>query len=318
MRVTTTQQTTTTSATTAATEPAPAEEGEMSNNILIYQARGIMLYGGSHSAGEEYARSLNTFKERLGADVNVYSLVAPTACSFYTPEKYQDKIGSEQGNIAHINENLVGVKPVDAYSALAGHTDEQIFMRTDHHWGALGAFYAAEEFAKTARVPFVPLSSYDMVTKPGYVGTLYGWSGDIILKNNPEDFHYYIPHASYETTYYDTSAQGGTPGDLLINIEDYSPVNWYLVYMGGDEKVTHVHTAVPNGRTLVVVKDSYGNALIPWLTSSFENIYVIDMRYFQRDIIAYMKEVGATDVLFAMNTFSATGGNRYKLQRMLG
>lgn len=79
--------------------------------------------------------------------------------------------------------------------------------------------------------------------------------------------------------------------------------------MGGDEKS---HTSRPwstNKRTLVIVKDSYGNALVPYLTQSFSDIYVIDMRYFDLNAVSFMQQVGATDVLFAMNTFSATGGN---------
>ena len=84
--------------------------------------------------------------------------------------------------------------------------------------------------------------------------------------------------------------------------------------MGGDEKITHVTTDVKNGRNLVIIKDSYGNALVPFLTSSFENIYVIDMRYFELNAIDYIKDVNATDVLFAMNTFSATGSNYKELE----
>ena len=315
MIVTTTQQTST---TPASTETEAENQGEMSNNILIYQKRAIMLYGGGYGAGEEYARAVNRYKERLGDSVNVYSMVIPTACSFYTPEQYQDRIASEKDNIDHINEFLVGVKPVDVYSALAKHTDEPIFMRTDHHWGALGAFYAAETFSAAARVPFAPITDYEKVSLEGYVGTMWGYTNNIIIKNNPEQFNYYIPKADYTTTYYNMRGQGGYEGNLLMNPENMATVSWYLVYMGGDERIAHVQTGVKNGRTLVIVKDSYGNALVPWFTSSFENVYVIDMRYFEGNIISYMQNIGTTDLLFAMNTFSAAGPNRRHLAQMLG
>ncbi len=314
MRVTTTAATST---TPAETEPAEEDQAEMSNNILIYQKRAISLYGGSFSAGEEYARALNGFKERLGENVNVYSMVVPTVCSYYMPEQFQDRAGLEKENIDHINENLVGVKPVDVYSALAKHTDEPIFMRTDHHWGALGAFYAAEEFSAAARVPFRPITDYEKVTLPGYVGTMYGYSGDITLKENPEDFNYYLPTVPYKNEYYDMRGQGGYEGNFFMNTDNMAPVSWYLVYMGGDNRIAHLETEAKNGRTLVIIKDSYGNALAPWFTSSFENIYVIDMRYFEGDIISYLKDIGTTDLLFAMNTFSATGPNRRHLAQML-
>ena len=89
-----------------------------------------------------------------------------------------------------------------------------------------------------------------------------------------------------------------------------------MVYLGGDDRVTKIETEVKNGRKLAVIKDSYGNALIPWLTSSFEEITVIDMRFFTKNAISYLKEIGATDVLFAMNTFSAVGGNAKKIDEI--
>ena len=98
-------------------------------------------------------------------------------------------------------------------------------------------------------------------------------------------------------------------GNLLISLDNVDPVSWYLVFMGTDAVVTHVHTDVGKGRKLAIVKDSYGNALVPCLTGSFEDIYVIDMRYFEVNAVAQMQEWGVTDLLFAMNTFSATGSN---------
>lgn len=309
----------TTAATTAqeTTEPPEEEGGELSNNILIWNKRAISLYGGSHKVGERYASYLNAYKRDLGAQVNVYSMVVPTPCSFYTPEEYQSLIGSETGNIDHINAHLEQVTPIDVYRALLPHTEENIYMRTDHHWSSLGAFYAAEEFSAVARVPFAPITEYDRVGREGYVGTMYGYSGDITLKNNPEEFFFYQPRAQFTTTYFNRSLGAERNGNLLMNIDSLGkPINWYLVYLGGDDRVTHVHTEVGNGRTLAVFKDSYGNALIPWLTSSFSDIYVIDIRFFTPNAISYLREVGATDVLFAMNTFSATGGNAKEIEKI--
>lgn len=307
----------TTAVTTAAPPPPaddPNDEGELSNNILIYKNRGIMLFGGSMKNGRKYASYLNSYHADLGPNVNIYSMVIPTPCSYYTPDKFKKLIGSEINNINNINQNFSGVKPVDAYGALERHKDEPIFSRTDHHWQGLGAYYAAQEFAKTAGVGFRDLGTFQKVVKPGYVGTLYGYSGDIKLKNNPEDFIYYVPDTNYTTTYYNSDMSNARKGSLLVNIDKVKPVSWYMVYQGSDDRITHVETETKNGRTLCIVKDSYGNALAPFLTASFEHIYVIDMRYFKKNAIAFMKQQGVTDVLFAMNTFSATGSNFKKLE----
>lgn len=296
--------------TFATTEPIPeVDPVEIGDGIVLVDKRAISMYGGSFTRGEAYAASLNAFKQQLGANVNVYSLVAPTNVSFYLPESYASYTASEIDNIEHINENLVGVTPVDAYHALEAHKNEEIYARTDHHWLPLGAYYAAEEFAKNAGVSFAPLSNYTATTKPGYVGSMYTFTKSSILQDNPEDFTYYSPKNQYTTTYYNTDLSNEREGNLLISLENVEPVSWYLVFMGSDDRIAHVHTDVTNNRTLVIVKDSYGNAMIPCLTQSFTDIYVIDMRYFDLNAVSYMQQVGATDVLFAMNTFSATGGN---------
>ena len=302
------RSTETTTATTVVTEPEP-DPVEIGDGIVLVDKRAISIYGGSFSRGEKYATTLNEYKKQLGSKVNVYSLVAPTAVSFYLPDSYAGYTGSEPDNIDHIDENLKDVKAVDAYAALAAHTDEDIYARTDHHWLPLGAYYAAEAFAKTANVSFAPLSGYTKTTLSGYLGSMYTFTKSAVLQENPEDFTYYTPHNQYTTQYYDTNFTNERDGKLLISLDNVEPVSWYLVFMGGDEKITHVKTDVTNKRTLVIVKDSYGNALVPYLTQSFSDIYVIDMRYFDLNAVSFMQQVGATDVLFAMNTFSATGGN---------
>ena len=118
-----------TAATTVAVEENDdsKEDGEISNNILIYKKRGIMLYGGSYAAGRNYASYVNAYKSDLGENVNVYSMVIPTPCSYYMPDKYKNLIGSEQGNIDNINQYLDGVEPVNVYDILGQHTDELIY-----------------------------------------------------------------------------------------------------------------------------------------------------------------------------------------------
>ena len=320
--VTTSQISTQTTAVTQSTEPVettttfpdnanpPVDNGMISNNIVVVNNRGLMLYGGGKKNGEEYANTLNEYKKALGEGVNVYSMVCPTAVSYYIPENYANLTASEEDNINNINSFLQDVKPVDVYTALLYHKKENIYSRTDHHWLPLGAYYAAQEFAKTAGVEFTELNdqNYDTITLSGYVGTLYGYTQNADLLNNPEDFSYYVPKVECKTTRYDTTFQNGYESTLLFDGTKMSNSNYYMVF-GGDEQITHIETSTKNGRNLVIFKDSYGNALAPVLTGSFENIYVCDIRYFDLNAISFIQQVGGTDVLFAMNTYSATGQN---------
>lgn len=284
------------------------------NGIAVVGTRALMLYGGSFSVGESYANVINKYKEALGDDVNVYSMIIPTSCEFYSPPSVKAYCGSELDNINHVIEFLRDdVKAVDVYTPLAAHTDEDIYLRTDHHWAALGAYYAAQEFAKTAGVPFADLSEYEERVVHDYVGTMYGYSGDIVLKNNPEDFCYYVPqNVKYTTTYYDYILKDGDivgmnepyEANFFIRYGDGSGMA-YCTYMGGDAKIVKVSTDAGTGRKLAIFKDSYGNALPQFLMGSFDEIYVIDMRYFTHNAVDYLTENGITDVLFANNAFHA-------------
>lgn len=309
-------ETTTTTAETLPNANVAAADGELSNNILVVNKRGIMLYGGAWGAEVQYAEDVNAYKAALGKDINVYSMVLPTNVSFYLPENYLDLVESEKDDLDSIAENLKDVIPVDAYTALLKHKKEAIYSRTDHHWQPLGAYYAAQEFAKEAGVDFTDISEYDKHVLSGYVGTLYGYTKSSTLLENPEPFIYYEPKTKLEVTQYSQSFTDPVETSLLINPENFDNSSYYLVF-GMDDNIRHVKTQCKNGRTLVIFKDSYGNALLPFLTSSFENIYLCDIRYFQLNAKSFIEQVEATDVLFAMCTYSAVGSNREYISQNL-
>ncbi len=317
---------------TEETEPPPEDDNVniLNNGIAVVGNRALMLYGGNFSVGEAYAQVIEKYKKALGDKVNVYCMVVPTSSEFYCPESISPYNASQLDNIeniySHLSEDVVSV---DAYSALQLHTNENIYFRTDHHWTSLGAYYAARAFAEAADVPFTELSTaeYDMRTVEGYVGTMYGYTQDIEIKNNPEDFVYYVPkNIDYKVTYYNYILGDGNAilgmsdpinADFFLDFSK-SKSSLYCTFMGGDAKITHIHTSTGNGRRLAIFKDSYGNALPQFLFGSFEDIYIMDMRYFTYNAEDYLKEKGITDLLFANNTFHATTRSTVKYyERML-
>ena len=72
-----------------------------------------------------------------------------------------------------------------------------------------------------------------------------------------------------------------------------------------------------NGRKLLVIKDSFGNAEIPFYTSSFEQIYVLDVRYFERNLVNFIETTGVTDVLFTMSAYSVVGDNADNIANLI-
>ncbi len=301
--------------------PAVEENAKLGNSGIIIvgsgdNVRALMAYGGSPKSGRRYASTLNLYKETFGPSVNIYSMVVPLATEYYCPEKARKTTRPIFPVIKAINDSLRGVVPVDAYGALAAHVDEPIFFRTDHHWAPLGAYYAAQDFAKKAGVPFLPLESYEADTIHRFVGTMYGYSKDISVKKAPEDFIYYKPKGvDYQTTY------------IVYNLnEDFRIVSEtkpfkstyfkkfhdgasgaYCTFMGGDQCLVKVETSTKNGRKLVIMKDSYGNAVPAFLFGSFEEVHIIDFRYFTKNIVDYVRDNGITDMLFVHNIFNVSG-----------
>lgn len=281
--------------------------GILVNGVDMYgEKAGIMLFGGNDKQGKRYAELINHCKKELGDGVNVYNLIVPTSVEFYLPSKYSKYSNSEKDEIDFIYSCLdSSVIPVDAYSVLAEHKDEYIYFRTDHHWTDLGAYYAYTAFCGALGQTPPALDEYTAITKnEPYVGSLFGYTGDITLKNNPDIFTYHKTKSYFEgeSFYYNTLRSAGVNP---IYHEYASGSNMYGMYLGSDSMHIKIKTNAGTGRKIVMFKESYGNAFAPYLIDSFDEIYVIDIRYFGRNVIDYIKETGATDVLFLNNVFAA-------------
>lgn len=290
-------------------------EGVYANGVIVvYQDghyRAMSMYGGGY--GETYALALNNIADDLPG-VHVYSLVAPTASEYYTPENFSDYNASQEDDIIAINDMLQNVKGINVCPALLSHKKENIYTRTDHHWMSLGAYYAAKEFANAAGVSFLDLSQYTKLTKPDYVGTLYTFSGNNAdLLNDPEDFIYYVPKTKdYKCEYYDYAFNYQYEGDMYVDVQVSS--EYYSTFISGDAYSVKITTGTKNGRRCLVVKDSYGDALVPFLQGSFEEVYVVDMRYFERNLVDFAKEMDITDLLVTCCSYSAVGPNADNLE----
>jgi len=305
-------------------EEESSDETEVSveNGVVVVHQNGhyraMELFGGG--SGNTYADALNDLRSQLDDHIRIYSMIDPLSCAFYLPEEYSDYSADQKDAFDQVAARLNdGIITVDAYSALEQHTGEEIYCRTDHHWMPLGAYYAAEAFANAAGVDFKPLNSFKPVTISGFVGTMYAFSGgDINIKNDPEDFTYYIPdnYESCKTDFYDTSFNFDYTGSYFKEVGDPQS-NAYLTFFGGDEQIVKIRTNVKNGRKLMVIKDSYGNAVPGNLMNSFEEIYIADMRYFNPNLVDFINQMGVTDVLFTMATFSAFGSNADNIPTML-
>ena len=309
---------TTAADTEESSTPAPVTDVDSyraigDNGILVAgmdgHYRGIMFYGGTYGYCDQYVTDVKAFQSAL-PEVTVYSMVIPTSVDFYNPDEYSGYTELQKDKIEYIENELknTGVTNIKVYDTLSKHTNEEIYSRTDHHWMPLGAYYAAQVFCKDAGVKVPDISKYRKETCGGYVGSMYYYSSDVNLYNDPEQYTvYYSPNEDkLTTTYYNRYYSNGYESNLfLCNDASY----YYLTFLGSDDLIAHIKTNASTGRNLVVIKESYGNALIPFFTESFDNIYVLDLRYCEVNAINFCKEVGATDLLFANCAYTVAGGN---------
>lgn len=269
--------------------------------------RAMVPFSANPHSGQRYAEAINAYAKALAADsVKVYSIIAPSQGEFYMPpltalpEAERKAIKVTAG---YLNRE---VTPVFVADTLKNHLSEDIYYRTDHHWSALGAYYAAKALAVAAEVEFTPLDRYRRKTVADYVGTMYKFSGDPEVKHNPEEFVYYLPPEGYESEFIIYTLSGGsTAGESEPHKEsffkDYPDGSGaaYCTFMGGDPRTVKVTcTGGTHGRKLLLVKDSYGNSMAPCLFGSFEEVHVVDFRYFPHNLADYARENGITDMVF--------------------
>ncbi len=294
---------------TSYTPPNNDGNGEVSGSILVLDGgRSMMLYNMDRELGRKYAETVNKYKEQLGENVNVYSMIVPTQLSFYLPESCSEMYNDEVSHIADIYGTLEGVIPIDVFSALKDHVTEDIYYRTDHHWTQLGAYYAAKSFAETALVPFDELSEYERHEKEGYLGSFYGATDENPeIKNNPETFVWYIPKRTVSTAYYDDKFENSEEGSYFLDPDDIdAPSHWLDTYAEAALSV-HISTGLDTGRKLMIIKDSYADMLAPSLFGSFDEVRIVDTRFCKTSAVRLAKENGITDLLFCCSACSAAG-----------
>ena len=235
-----------------------------------------------------YAGAVGNLAAAMGPDVRTISLITPNGGEFYSPESLHTGEHSQKDMIdfcySQMDDKII---TVDAYSKLRSHTDEYIYFRTDHHWTQLGAYYAYTAFCEAAGFDAIPLDQFQTGRYDTFLGSMYGFTEGYpqseVLKQNPDYLEYYLPIADTHARYYaDGSLESGTPVSVVYTELDDSVSNKYLCFIGGDTPICIVESDVP-GPTCIVLKESYGNAFVPFLTSHYGRIIVIDPREFNRD-----------------------------------
>jgi hypothetical protein len=293
-------------------EGDPDEVKNLNKGLLIYEGMAIQIFGGSSKSAEYAAKIINEYDEKLAGRLNLFLGITPTHGEFYLPSKYNAV--SESKNIEMVyNKVNPNVKTFDVFTELYRHKDQYIFFNTDHHWTGLGAYYAYVAFCKKAGFQALGLEQMERRVIRNFLGSLYRMTQDPRLKEKGDSVVYHkipLPNKAYQLT--------GTGYKNRIATSLYadraSGANSYSVYLGSDHPLMLIETELLNGRRAILVKNSFGNALAPYLVSHFEKLYILDYRYFNGNIIDFIERNQITDLIIFHNSFSV---NTYSHMNMI-
>ena len=279
------------------------------SGVYIYNNMAFELFGGSDSAAEYYAKTISEFKKNA-SEYTVYNMVVPVHAEYALPRRLIED-GTVPTTIAadvikKVYESYTeDVKPINCYNHLSEHNNEYIYFNTDHHWSGLGAYYAYKAFCEQTGQEPLDLSTCTEHTIPDFTGTLSDY--DETVKNNPDTVHYWtFPYATHARQ---MPEMGDEMIDTSIYYEDSSGGLAYGVFIYGDSPLfIEYNDDLKNGKKIAVVKESYGNAFVPYLTNNYQEVHVIDPRHWTGNLKSYMQDNDIDEVLFLNNVMSAFNG----------
>lgn len=283
---------------------------EQVGTVYVADDTAFSLYGFTQDAANQYIDAISALANKVDSDVNVYDIVVPISSGIYLDEKMQKDLGcsDQKESIQYIYDNMdKKVKTIDAFSILKNHSDEYLYFRTDHHWTALGAYYTYMQLIKEMGKTPTSLAKYDTRIFDNFIGTLYSASNQApSLAANPDTVTAYIPLATNDMTYTDTD--GNTiEYDIIHDVSDWDTSSKYNCFIAGDQPFSEIHNPLlSDGSSCVVIKESFGNAFVPFLVDHFETVYVVDYRYYPSGLPALIRDKNIKNVVFLNNIAAAT------------
>ena len=308
----------------------PAASNVITTDATPYQSGGVYIVGNAGyemynyvgSLAEKYQSTVNAVADSLSGVSQVYAMAIPLSSGITLPDElFSDIPGSDQAQaekdiLAGMGQN---VKTIPLHDVMMSHRTEYIYFRTDHHWTALGAYYAYVQFCTAKGITPHNLSDYEVSQFPGFLGSFYNDGGKPdAMKNDPDTVNAYHPvSATASMKYGDNENSTLTGGQVIFDESTASASLKYGTFIMGDNPFTVIENPeVSNGESCIVVKESFGNAFVPFLVDHYQTVYVVDYRYYSGSITQLARDKGVKDVLF-VNNLSAIRGS-YQMGKLAG
>ena len=251
---------------------------------------------------EHNLASMCSFQEAY-PDIPMYMMLVPNAANVLSDKLPSFAVTRDQDkDFAEIQKALKGhLTWVDVSSAMKDHKSENIYYHTDHHWTSLGAKYGYEALAEALQLD----TSKEVELKPyavsdSFNGTLSATSG--YETGYEEPMYVYLPKEEgtgpeVVVSYVEEQEKKAT----LYDTSKLKEKDKYAMFLGGNSGLIDIRTTVDSTDRLLIVKDSYANSLVPFLTPYYREIFMVDPRYYYGDIHEIMENNKITSVLFLYN-----------------
>ena len=275
--------------------------GKKENNNVYFADNDTLITRFDQPAADRVTENLNyvnKFVENVDIPV-VFSLIPTQACIWADRLPAGAPNASQTDLMAQAQGAVTGATWADVYTPLMEHKDEDIFYRTDHHWTSLGAYYGYTGLASALGYTPVPLTDYTpTVRSTEFYGTVFSSSGVRWVK--PDTITTYVPDDGI-TVVSHTYDNSGNPVEeqRALYVESFLSVkDKYSMFLGGNQSLGVVtNTNNPDGPKLLIIRDSYADSLVPFLTAHYSEIHLIDPRYYHLSVKDYVEQNGIDQAL---------------------
>ena len=270
--------------------------GKQENNDVHLCENGTLIEGFKRPENSVLDSNMSALNTLVGnTDAKVYFALIPDKSDLYSsllPKNVPNDSEKEVIDYCYGQSNATNV---DMYSELSAHKDEYIFYRTDHHWTSLGAYYGLSALAESMGLPCPALDSYTdrHVVSEEFYGTTWSSSGFSWVDPDTMEIFVNAPEGLKVTSY----PQGSPVEGKLYDFSFLEKKDKYSMFMGGNCPMHVIETGNEDKPSLLILRDSYTDSLIPFLLDDFSEIHVLDLRYYRASLKAYIEQNDFDNVL---------------------
>ena len=268
-----------------------------SNGVYLCSGDYLMEPPADPPQDSRNVEAINAFAARH-TDLRLNMAVIPNAACILADKLPKNApVRDQSADLTALAGSLQGISYLDVSAALSAHTDEQLYYRTDHHWTSLGACFAFEAAAEKLGIA-TPLTDYSIhILANDFEGTLASKSGRHGVTDTVTAYEALGSDVSYYVIY--DSAQEKAGSMFVSSALDAK--DKYAVFFGGNHPLVTLKTTANTGKVLLLFKDSYANCFVQFLIPYYDQIVMVDPRYYYDNADQLITQRAVTDVLFLYN-----------------